>query len=1112
MKKQPDYRLPHLLQKGDQIWVGQEIYTISQEEPLGLGGTSVLYAATRTNSHLQYAIKEWFPSGTDKFHRAGGIICPADPTDAAAHSLWNQHRLYLENERELGQRIRNTTSKAIGIWETLTPSAIVTGGETYRQVSQGIFCVLERMDQKGVTFQQLLAHIKEKPRPGFPLKTGGLPNVHTTALVMEQVLLVLQSVHEAGFLFGDIHDGNVFFSDCRLEQGDVGVGHLLDFGCAKALTNGTQTDPVGPQIFTTPGFTPPEIMDPAKNDGTLRLTVQADLYAVGCLMLRCVLTRASIRRLGPSPLVGDDTIDEEAATRLGCSEAIRCQLNHILKKALQPDPQDRYPNAGAMLVAIQQLKVDTAPPSYNLPTYLSAPDYLVPNSRTKEVAAVTAALQRKEIVFLWGEAGIGKTETAICLANTYPTPKGAFLIHYHGSMAETIRSLAFEGYTPPEGDPHQEKDDQARLDILKKHYAGALFIVDNFDVEGKSLDDLRKEPAFRDLTALPLSLVFTTRSPVPWQPEHQLHPLSQGDLLALMRRFAPDPGIPDQALLDLIQAVGGNTLAVSLMAKTLQAAHGSLTPAALLHALRTSRLHQAHYPTVVTDQNRTFSAAPLLDHLKALLPLSLGDLDAPSLLAGCALLPSEGMAFLLFQKFLPAEQRATFQAFLHRGWLQERADHTLHIHPLVQEVIREYILEQGINCRPYLQHIEDCYQQDVWGVCTRRDSLPCWRPAQFSPTDLRQLTQVICTGADVLMPSDPHWLWFAAELLAKEGRSIPGRRYLQRATELEASQSAGWSLAMYHLGAVGAFYQYDRDLALHHGTQACTQWQQLLSHAGSPYEKEALLHRYAKTCFWLFRIYYIDFQFAVTKKQYVHQQALDLSKQILELEQQALVPDVFLQSQVHQMTADIYRRISVLKSDLSNGFFAPSAYWKLRRTYRKDLRELQLFHLQQALEAQAQMPLPNRHWHSFLLEALGDALPTEEGRSYYQQALELRLNTQAAAPQSQIHLWDTIANLYHKLGDSRKAMDYKTQKVRATGNRWYHLYLEWLFLNMQDLDKLLGQKEGFLQQLKLLLVALAAIPVGILAIIALLFVLVETIQEAIALQKQRKHDRNSTPH
>ena len=54
-----DYRLEWILREGDTIQTAEATYTITGE-PIGLGGSSVLYPASKSGSYLEYAIKEYF--------------------------------------------------------------------------------------------------------------------------------------------------------------------------------------------------------------------------------------------------------------------------------------------------------------------------------------------------------------------------------------------------------------------------------------------------------------------------------------------------------------------------------------------------------------------------------------------------------------------------------------------------------------------------------------------------------------------------------------------------------------------------------------------------------------------------------------------------------------------------------------------------------------------------------------------------------------------------------------------------------------------------------------------------------------------------------------------
>ena len=357
MKMNADYRVDYIMNKEDQIYTDHEIYTITGE-PLGFGGSSILYPACRRGSDLEVAIKEWFPRFPENFERRNGIIQPRDPNDAV---ILDEHRKRFEAELMMGEQVRNNTVRAIHLWGILKPTKFIIKGkeEAESDVSKGMFAVMERMDHKGKSFNQLLRHISEKPSDDSPLKTGGLPNIHTTALIIEQVLLALQRVHEAGengYIFGDIQDGNIYFADCRLEQGDIGTGMLLDFGCSRPLIDGKKTDVIGGSVFSSRGFIPPEMLPEqwAQGDGTI--SIQADIFSVGCLMLRCLFPSQYWDHFGPSPVIGPRTLQRDDAKRLGIGERLRQYINRILAKSMAAEPTMRYADATAMLLDIRHLK------------------------------------------------------------------------------------------------------------------------------------------------------------------------------------------------------------------------------------------------------------------------------------------------------------------------------------------------------------------------------------------------------------------------------------------------------------------------------------------------------------------------------------------------------------------------------------------------------------------------------------------------------------------------------------------------------------------------------------------------------------------------------------
>lgn len=86
---------------------------------------------------------------------------------------------------------------------------------------------------------EILSECRKNPEIGYPFRTGGLPSIYTTTRIMEQALMALDLMHQAGeygYLHGDTHMGNLYFSDFRPQEGiagEIGFGCLLDLGSAK---------------------------------------------------------------------------------------------------------------------------------------------------------------------------------------------------------------------------------------------------------------------------------------------------------------------------------------------------------------------------------------------------------------------------------------------------------------------------------------------------------------------------------------------------------------------------------------------------------------------------------------------------------------------------------------------------------------------------------------------------------------------------------------------------------------------------------------------------------------------------------------------------------------
>ena len=738
-----DYRLDWILREGDTIQTADAVYTITGE-PIGLGGSSILYPASKSGSHLDYAIKECFPANPAAYQRTNGIVRTMDPTDELNQNKLTEFREIISKEKELGQKIRNTTMRAVSVWDELLPVSITTGGETFHEVFDGGFSVLERVDKKGRFFNELLGDIRNTCPPEDRRTTFGLPSIQLTVQIMEQALSALKQVHDAGYYFGDLSGSNLLLTECDLEKGHVGIGHLIDFGSTRKLEADGYTAPIiNEPIFSTDGFKPFEIRD--HEGDVLRLGKQADIYSAGCLFLRCVLTPAKIKTktFGGSPTAGSEAVSDVNGKAIGCSDNALQLVNEILDKATQYYPKDRYADASEMLDAILELKKYTEPPRFLLPSNLSSPDYWVPHSRDKELAALSKAVNEGETVFLHGVGGVGKTECAIQLATRLNPPRGSYLVHFQNSMKETILRMHFSGY---KFDPKQkglsledlrEAEYRERLDILREHYRDTLLIVDNFDADNKTLDELRREPAFKDFLGLKLKRIFTTRYPV-GRKEWEIRELSESSLLTLMRYYCTDNNITDGQYLAILKEIQNHTLTATLIAKTLEESWGDITPEMILDALRNSKLSENDYPEVVSDQNRSYQERQIHEHLKVLFAVNHLDKDAQRIVSYASLFPNNGILVSFLTQLLHKNDKEKIKRLVKLGWIisfdpdvswvDEWWYRELNIpldkkmvrmHPLIREVICNEVPEYEQYCLFFLGKLKDYYH-------TVRDSEYRW--------------------------------------------------------------------------------------------------------------------------------------------------------------------------------------------------------------------------------------------------------------------------------------------------------------------------------------------------------------------------------------------------
>lgn len=329
---------------------GQREYIITGE-PIGWGGGSILYPAqkrlrkdsTFVAEEISYVLKECYPASLGhSFSRdPHGEIVPANERAEELRYL-QQVQVRQMEEGKISQRIYRTASRILPIRDSAQRVALTIPDQEEASVNNTI-TVMDSLTEKG---RCLTAWMKERGRftPAEAFR------------IIQQLLFALGEVHRAGYLHLDIQDGNVFLRGTLEDKSELVT--LIDFGCAREAANG-KTAPIQDRvIFTTQGFSAPEIL--LHNDGTLQLGAGADIYSVGCLALYLLTGQ----RANVNELIANRTgiyLRPNQLRRIRCPKHLVDSMQWILKKALEKEPEDRYASAEEMLEDVTNL-VDALQP------------------------------------------------------------------------------------------------------------------------------------------------------------------------------------------------------------------------------------------------------------------------------------------------------------------------------------------------------------------------------------------------------------------------------------------------------------------------------------------------------------------------------------------------------------------------------------------------------------------------------------------------------------------------------------------------------------------------------------------------------------------------------
>jgi eukaryotic-like serine/threonine-protein kinase len=173
-----------------------------------------------------------------------------------------------------------------------------------------------------------------------------------TVYLMQQVCAALAEAHGIGLVHRDIKPANIF---CAYRGGVFDVAKLLDFGLAKQ----TFDSPEGDSQLTIAGTITgsPLFMSPEQAAGDDHVDARSDIYSLGALIYYMLTGRPPFESNNPMKVMIAHASQEVVPPRQH-NAAIPHELEEIVLRCLEKDPDHRYQDVATMQRALRDLELD----------------------------------------------------------------------------------------------------------------------------------------------------------------------------------------------------------------------------------------------------------------------------------------------------------------------------------------------------------------------------------------------------------------------------------------------------------------------------------------------------------------------------------------------------------------------------------------------------------------------------------------------------------------------------------------------------------------------------------------------------------------------------------
>lgn len=281
---------------------------------------------------------------------------------------------------------------------------------------------------------------------------------------------IIQKYHENGMLHLDIKPENIFILPETKE-------HILLFDFDSVISKSDlKTGNV--EMMYSNGFSAPEQI----RGEIEKIDYQTDIYSIGAVIFYKIFGRTA--ELKDIRLSSKYNFEKILFKSEKYQPKLFRKLKEFFKNTLSVSVESRCNNINEVIKSLDKLILLADTGSVNLiDTFQYNSAYFV--GRQEEIQALDKALDEKNVVFLSGIGGIGKTETAKQYANIYRDKYNVIEFAIFEKDIVTLVNEEIQINKIERDEKEKDKDYFSRKIKILKQTARAddLIIIDNFDVE-----------------------------------------------------------------------------------------------------------------------------------------------------------------------------------------------------------------------------------------------------------------------------------------------------------------------------------------------------------------------------------------------------------------------------------------------------------------------------------------------------------------------------------------------------------------------------------------------------------------------------------------------------